>query len=226
IKTTKVDATIACIMIPRGLAAAVLASIAVSKGVEDSIILQSLAYSVILISIAATALFSFFCERKLLTQPYRFIFTGYKEDPEPSEVEEEPVSEEDLETGILHYVEDYHHHPTPVKKSGEEKKSSPKLKLVEKKDPVVLKEKKEEKKEEKPEEKEPEKKKKKTASTQSKSAEKPGNSNNSQKPEPKHDILPVITASTVSLSHSVGPGIDLTAEIVAHHHDHEDKSID
>ena len=225
IKTTKVDATIACIMIPRGLAAAVLASIAVSKGVEDSIILQSLAYSVILISIAATALFSFFCERKLLTQPYRFIFTGYKEDPEPSEVEEEPVSEEDLETGILHYVEDYHHHPTPVKKSGEEKKSSPKLKLVEKKDPVVLKE----QKEEKPEEKESEKKTttKKTVSKTSKKSEKPGSSDNSQTIEPKHDILPVITASTVSLSHSVGPGIDLTAEIVAHHHHHhEEKSSD
>ncbi|MEZ4544756.1 MAG: hypothetical protein R3C24_12800 [Cyanobacteriota/Melainabacteria group bacterium] len=74
----------------------------------------------ILISIATTALFSFFCERKLLTQPIpaSFFHKTIKEDPEPSEVEERPVSE-DLETGILHYVEDYHHHPTPVKKSGE-----------------------------------------------------------------------------------------------------------
>lgn len=115
IKTTKGDATIACIMIPRGLAAAVLASIAVSKGIEDAIILQSVAYSVVIISIAATALFSFFCERKLLTQPYRFIFTGYKEDPEPPTPQEEESAHEDdyLEESILHYVEDYHHHPDP-----------------------------------------------------------------------------------------------------------------
>ncbi|HMO19524.1 MAG TPA: cation:proton antiporter, partial [Candidatus Melainabacteria bacterium] len=216
IKTTKVDATIACIMIPRGLAAAVLASIAVSKGLEDSIILQSLAYSVILISIAATALFSFFCERKLLTQPYRFIFTGYKEDPEPADSEEEPVSEEVLETSILHYVEDYHHHPTPTKKSDEGAKNNQKLKLVEKKDQIILKEK-TEKKEEK------EEKKKKAAP---KNPKKPAKGGNSQKPEPKHDIMPVITASTVSLSHSVGPGIDLTAGIVAHHHHHEEESDD
>ncbi len=113
IKTTKVDATIACIMIPRGLAAAVLASIAVSKGIEDAIILQSVAYSVVLISIAATALFSFFCERKLLTQPYRFIFTGYKEDPTPLSSQEDNHEEDYLEESILHYVEDYHHHPDP-----------------------------------------------------------------------------------------------------------------
>lgn len=80
LKTPKIDATIACIMIPRGLAAAVLASIALTNGIPDGVILQSIAYSVILISIAVTAFFSFLCERGLVTQPYRFIFSGYKED--------------------------------------------------------------------------------------------------------------------------------------------------
>lgn len=80
VKTTKSDATTACIMIPRGLAAAVLASIALTKDIPEAVILQSIAYSVILISIAVTAIFAFLCERGLVKQPYRFLFSGYKED--------------------------------------------------------------------------------------------------------------------------------------------------
>lgn len=112
-KTTKEDATIACIMIPRGLAAAVLASIAVSKGIEDAVILQSVAYSVVIVSIAMTALFSFFCERKfaLFTKPYSLIFTGYKENPVPTDERENNIPDDfdQVEAeSVLHYHEDYH----------------------------------------------------------------------------------------------------------------------
>lgn len=137
-KTTKVDATIACIMIPRGLAAAVLASIAVSKGIEDAIILQSVAYSVVILSIANTALFSFFCERRLLTQPYKFIFTGYKDDPvAPPGDSAQSESLDRVETdSVLHYQKDYHKHSKTVKKKEEkestEKEAAPKEKTSQK----------------------------------------------------------------------------------------------
>jgi cell volume regulation protein A len=68
------DAIIIAIMVPKGLAAAVLASIPVQEGVEGGLLVQDLAYSVILFSIVLNALLIFFMERTSLPNLYRKMF--------------------------------------------------------------------------------------------------------------------------------------------------------
>jgi cell volume regulation protein A len=68
------DAIIIAIMVPKGLAAAVLASIPVQGGVPEGLLIQDLAYSVILFSILLNALLVFFMERTPLPTVYRTLF--------------------------------------------------------------------------------------------------------------------------------------------------------
>ncbi len=68
------DAIIIAIMVPKGLAAAVLASIPVQEGIPGGFVVQDLAYSVILFSIVLNALLVFCMERTALPNVYRIMF--------------------------------------------------------------------------------------------------------------------------------------------------------
>lgn len=97
--TTPNDATVASVMIPRGLASAVLASLAVSRGLPESIIVSNLAYSVILLSVVATATMSFISERGWLKTPFNFIFMGFlNEDSSPVAVTTDKGAPAEAET--------------------------------------------------------------------------------------------------------------------------------
>ena len=82
-RATTNDATIASIMIPRGLASAVLASMALGAGIPEATLLQNVAYKVIILSIAGTAIMSFLCERNMLKVPYGWIFSYFEKSTSP-----------------------------------------------------------------------------------------------------------------------------------------------
>ena len=68
------DRRLCAVMAPKGLAAAVLAALAVQAGLPEGPVLQSLIYSLILFSIMFTALLSFFLENGRLRWPYTRVF--------------------------------------------------------------------------------------------------------------------------------------------------------
>ncbi|MGD9680406.1 MAG: cation:proton antiporter [Candidatus Obscuribacterales bacterium] len=78
--TTVDEATIASVLIPRGLASSVLAAMALTYGMQEGVMLQNVAYSVIMISIALTSVLAFLCEQGLLKRPYGLLFCGYQKD--------------------------------------------------------------------------------------------------------------------------------------------------
>ena len=71
------DASVIGVMIPRGTAAAVLASIPLQLGMEGGDLIQSLVYSVVVISILLTALLLLLLERGYGGLAERLIFHGY-----------------------------------------------------------------------------------------------------------------------------------------------------
>jgi NhaP-type Na+/H+ or K+/H+ antiporter len=77
--TPRYDATIASIMIPKGLAAAALASLPLQAGMASGAAIQDAVYAVVLFSIIGTAALAFAAERNLLRWPYNTLFAGYGE---------------------------------------------------------------------------------------------------------------------------------------------------
>jgi NhaP-type Na+/H+ or K+/H+ antiporter len=71
------DATVAAVMVPRGLASAVLANLVVEAGMPEGPLLRNIAYAVILFSITVTALLAFVVEKGWMTWPYAAIFRRY-----------------------------------------------------------------------------------------------------------------------------------------------------
>jgi NhaP-type Na+/H+ or K+/H+ antiporter len=69
-KTTRADASLAAVMTPKGLAAAVLASMPLQAGLAGGTVIQDAVYAVILFSIAATTLLTFLLERGGLRGAY------------------------------------------------------------------------------------------------------------------------------------------------------------
>lgn len=74
---SRFDASISSIMIPKGMAAAVLASLPILASLNQGHVIQEVVYAIILFSIMATAVLSFLIEKKLFNQPYDFVFSGY-----------------------------------------------------------------------------------------------------------------------------------------------------
>jgi cell volume regulation protein A len=74
---TKFDAHIAAIMVPKGLAAAVLASYIQQAGVEKSAIMQDVVYAVIFFSIIMATVLAFLVERGRLQKLYAPFFAKY-----------------------------------------------------------------------------------------------------------------------------------------------------
>lgn len=74
------DASIAAVLIPKGLAAAVLASIPLQRGIVEGAAIQEIVYAVILVSITFTALFTYSIEKGSLGGVYARFFSRYSGD--------------------------------------------------------------------------------------------------------------------------------------------------
>jgi len=82
LKSTPVmDATMLAVVIPRGLAAAVLASIPFQQGMEGGEIIQNTAYAIILISIIMTSLLVFIIDKTRFKKFYSWFFSNLGKQP-------------------------------------------------------------------------------------------------------------------------------------------------
>ncbi len=68
------DLKVAAILVPKGLAAAVLASLPLQAGLSSGMVIQDTTYMVILISILMTAVLSFLAEKGKLSVPWDWMF--------------------------------------------------------------------------------------------------------------------------------------------------------
>jgi NhaP-type Na+/H+ or K+/H+ antiporter len=76
-KSTPVsDASMLSVVVPRGLAAAVLASIPFQQGISGGEDIQNIAYSVILISIILTSILVFLIDKTRLVHFYNWFFSN------------------------------------------------------------------------------------------------------------------------------------------------------
>lgn len=97
--TTPRDASIVAVMVPRGLAAAALASLPLNYGLPDGQFMQNIAYGVILFSILLSSMFAFMVDRTPAGYLYRWMFAGFgsaravEEAAEEDEVPEAALSE-------------------------------------------------------------------------------------------------------------------------------------
>lgn len=81
----QLDAALMAVMVPKGLAAAVLAGLPAQQGLPEGATIQGVVYAVILFSIILTATLTFLLEKWKLMQPYRRIFASYAPAPESAE---------------------------------------------------------------------------------------------------------------------------------------------
>jgi NhaP-type Na+/H+ or K+/H+ antiporter len=82
-KTSAIDASFIAVMVPKGLAAAVLASYAVQSGLVGGEFIQNVAYAVVLFSIVINSVLVFAIERTPIRSMYLWLFKGYaREEPE------------------------------------------------------------------------------------------------------------------------------------------------
>lgn len=87
---SRFDVSIAAVMAPKGLAAAVLASLPLQEGLESGVIIQDVVYAVILFSIIAAASLSFAVEKDHLPGFFRKVFARYP-DNGPADREAQPA---------------------------------------------------------------------------------------------------------------------------------------
>lgn len=64
-------------MAPKGLAAAVLASLPLQQGVPDGDLIQNSTYAIILFSVVLTSLLIFLQDKTFVGRFYRYIFAGF-----------------------------------------------------------------------------------------------------------------------------------------------------
>jgi cell volume regulation protein A len=81
---TTFDASIAAVMVPKGLAAAVVASVAVEAEIGKADVIQGITYATILFTIVATSVLTFLVEKTRVRRFYASLFSKY--------APEEPVS--------------------------------------------------------------------------------------------------------------------------------------
>jgi hypothetical protein len=92
--TSAKDASYMATIIPKGLGAAVLASLPAQQGVEGGEIIQSIVFSIILCTTVFTTVLTFMVEKTFFSRLYIFIFNllGLKNGHEPDK-EPEPIIE-------------------------------------------------------------------------------------------------------------------------------------
>lgn len=85
-KTTHArDASLMGVLIPKGLGAAVLATVPVQEGVEGGVVTQTLVFSIILFSTLLTTLLVFLLENTPLARLYERVFLRFGMSPAPAE---------------------------------------------------------------------------------------------------------------------------------------------
>jgi len=85
---TAIEASLAAVMIPKGLAAAALASLPLAQGIPGGELIQSVTYMVILFSVLVTAFLAFLLEGGWIMEPYRTAFQKFAPiSPTPPEEE-------------------------------------------------------------------------------------------------------------------------------------------
>lgn len=90
-KTTKFDASIISVMVPKGLAAAVLASLPLQAGTKQGAVIQEITYVVLLVSIVLATMFVFLIEKTGFRKFHGSMFPGYAETPEKIEKQTPPT---------------------------------------------------------------------------------------------------------------------------------------
>jgi NhaP-type Na+/H+ or K+/H+ antiporter len=75
--TPKLDASLIAVMVPKGLAAAVLASIPLREGIVGGDLIQNVTYAVVLFSIVLTSLLTFLLTGTRLSRVYEWMFRGF-----------------------------------------------------------------------------------------------------------------------------------------------------
>lgn len=83
--TPVLDASMLAVVIPRGLAAAVLASIPFQQGMDGGEIIQNTAYAIILISIIITSLLVFLIDKTRFKNFYSWFFSNLGKQPKSTE---------------------------------------------------------------------------------------------------------------------------------------------
>lgn len=89
------EASLMALMIPRGLAAAVLATLVVAEGVESGMLLQELVYGIILWSIVLTSLGVFLFLKTRFATLYLNLMRGYGTSPLPGTLVEDQSTSND-----------------------------------------------------------------------------------------------------------------------------------
>jgi len=87
------DASLIAVMAPKGLAAAVLASIPLREGIAGGDLIQNVTYAVVLFSIVLTSLLTFLLTRTRLSRVYEWMFRGFGDTQKP--VAEAPESKDE-----------------------------------------------------------------------------------------------------------------------------------
>lgn len=83
-KSTPVsDASLIAVMVPKGLAAAVLASIPLRYGIAEGELIQNVTYAVVLFSIVLTCLLTFLLSKTKISHLYEWMFKGFSKTVEP-----------------------------------------------------------------------------------------------------------------------------------------------
>jgi len=90
--TTASDASFIAVMVPKGLAAAVLASYAVQSGLEGGEFIQNVSYAVVLFSIVVNSILIFLIERTPFRYVYLWLFKSYPSGHEPSSPQAKPIA--------------------------------------------------------------------------------------------------------------------------------------
>lgn len=100
--TSRPDAVVASTLIPKGLAAAVLAAVPVQAGLAEGPLIRNITFGVILISIVAGSVLTYFSESRFVAGAYSRLFKSYPESVDDEETEtvvaESPEGEAGEET--------------------------------------------------------------------------------------------------------------------------------
>lgn len=106
--TPRSDAIVASVLIPKGLAAAVLAAVPVQAGLADGPLIRNVTFGVILLSIVASSALTYFSSSPFVANAYGRLFRNYPETlEEPARPTPDVVQEEA---------------PTQVQEQGQEQK--------------------------------------------------------------------------------------------------------
>jgi hypothetical protein len=93
------DAAFMAVMIPKGLGAAVLASLPAQKGVEGGEIIQSVVFSIILCTTFMTTIMSFLIDKTFISRIYCWLYKimglGLVKTPAPTDADGTPEAEDE-----------------------------------------------------------------------------------------------------------------------------------